>query len=203
VNSGAHPALSARQRVVDRDGVNVGVSRRIAMWLAPAILLVVAWNSHVTAHHPGGGSEPLVLIDSRRDGYRAVLEVYPPDPLAGRPTQFMLWVMPERWGTEFQGAARLWIQQQSSPAPPPMVIPMPEGGRRSGVYLMEHRFDRGGTYHVEVELAGLPTRWTGTLQVDPASGWIVTIVKAVVMGGLVAAFVLYLWRQEASRGRAL
>ena len=179
-----------------------GMLIRIAR-VAPLLILAAGWATPASAHHPGGGSEPLVLVDSRRDGYRAVLEIYPPDPLAGRPTQFMLWVMPERWGTEYQGAARLWIQEQSSSSAPPVVIPMPEEGRRSGVYLMEHRFDRGGTYHVEVELAGLPTRWTGTLQVNPAGRWILTIAKAVVMGALVAAFVLYLWRQEASRGRAL
>ena len=171
--------------------------------VAPLLVLVAGWATSASAHHPGGESEPLVLTDSRRDGYRVVLEGYPPHSFAGSPTQFMLWVTPERWGDKYQGAARLWIREQSSSAAPPVVIPMPEDGRRSGVYLMEHRFDRGGTYHVEVELAGLPTRWTGTLQVDPASRWIVTIAKAVVIGALVAAFVLYLWRQEASRGRAL
>lgn len=175
---------------------------RIA-WVAALLIPAAGWATLASAHHPGGGSEPLVLIDTRRDGIRAVLEVYPPDPLAGYPTQFMLWVMADRWGTEYRGAARLLIQAQSSASPPPVVIPMPEDGGRSGVYIMEHRFDRGGTYQIEVELAGLPTRWTGTLQVDPARRWIVTIAKAAGFGALVAAFVLYLWRQEASRGRVL
>jgi hypothetical protein len=175
---------------------------RIA-WVAALLTLAAGWATLASAHHPGGGSEPPVLIDSRRDGFRAVLEVYPPDPLAGYPTQFMLWVMADRWGSEYRGAARLLIQEQSSPASPAVVIPMPEDGSRSGVYILEHRFDREGTYQVEVELAGRPTRWTGTLQVDPASRWIVTIAKAAGLGVLVAAFILYLWRQEASRGRAL
>jgi hypothetical protein len=171
--------------------------------VAALLSLAAGWATLASAHHPGGGPEPLVLIDGRRDGFRAVLEVYPPDPLAGYPTQFMLWVMADRWGTEHRGAARLLIQEQSSASAPPVVIPMPEDGRRSGVYIMEHRFDRAGTYRLEVELVGLPTRWTGTLRVDPAGRWIVTIVKSVGLAGLVAAFVVYFWRQEVSRGRAL
>jgi hypothetical protein len=171
--------------------------------VALLLILVAGWAASASAHHPGGESEPLVLIDGRKDGYRVVLESSPPHSVAGSPTHFMLWVMSERWGAEYRGAARLRIQEQTSSVAPPVIIPMPEDGRRSGVYLREHRFDRGGTYQIEVELAGLPTRWTGTLQVDPAGRWIVTIAKAAGFGVLVAAFVLYLWRQEVSRGRAL
>lgn len=79
--------------------------------LAPAILLVAAWSCPVAAHHPGGKFEPLVLIDGRKDGYRAVLEVYPPDPLAGSLTQFMFWVTPDRWGCRHDGPAHSgWIR---------------------------------------------------------------------------------------------
>jgi len=169
--------------------------------LAPAILLVAAWSSPVAAHHPGGAFEPLMLIDGRQDGFRAVLEVYPPEPLAGSNTQFMLWVTSERWGSEYRGAARIWFQNQSAASAPPVVVPMPEEGRGAGVYLAEHRFDRDGTYRVEVELVGLPTRWTGSLRVDPASRWILSLAKLAAFGALVAAFTFFLWWQEARRGR--
>ena len=173
--------------------------RRLA--IAAVLLIVAGGASPGGAHHPGGGSEPLVLIDSRRDGYRTVLEVFPPDPVAGSTTQFMLWVTPERRGDEFRGAARLWIQDQSASSAPSVVVPMPEEGRGAGVYLREHFFDRGGTYRVEVELAGLPTRWTGTLRVDSAIRRILTIGNPVTFGALVAAFVLFLWWREAWRRR--
>ena len=177
----------------------MGGSSRLAI---AAVLLVVAGSAAPgAAHHPGGGSGPLVLIDSRKDGYRTVLEVFPPDPVAGSPTHFMLWVTPERWGDEVRGRARLWIQDQSASPAPSMVVPMPEEGRRAGVYLKEHRFDRGGTYRVEVEMEGLPTRWTGTLRVDSASRWIFTAASPVAFGALVAAFVFFLWWQEARRRR--
>ena len=76
---------------------------------AAPLLILTGWATIAFAHHPGGGSKPLVVVDGRRDGYRAILEVYPPDPMAGNPTQFMLWVMPERWDTAYRGPARLWI----------------------------------------------------------------------------------------------
>lgn len=92
----------------ERGGVGVGVW---ILCLAPAILLVAAWSCPVAAHHPGGKFEPLVLIDGRKDGYRAVLEVYPPDPLAGSLTQFMFWVTPDRWGCRHDGPAHSgWIR---------------------------------------------------------------------------------------------
>ncbi len=167
--------------------------------LAPASLLVAAWSSPVAAHHPGGGFEPLVLIDDRRDGYRAVLEVYPPDPVAGSPTQFMLWVTPDRWGSEYRGAARLWIRNQSAPSAAAMAVPMPDEGRGAGVYLGEHRFDRSGTYRIEVELVGQPTRWSGSVRVDPASRWILSLAKLGASGVLVAVFVFFLWWRETRR----
>jgi hypothetical protein len=170
--------------------------------LVLASLLVAAWSSPVAAHHPGGEFEPLVLIDDRKDGYRAVLEVYPPDPLVGSPTQFMLWVTPDRWGAEYRGPARLWIQDQSAASAAAMAVSLPDEGRGAGVYLGEHRFDRSGTYRIEVELVGQPTRWSGSLRVDPASQWILRVVKLSAFAALVAAFVFFLWWRETRRGRA-
>ncbi len=179
-----------------RHGVEQGRGMRGKRRLAIAAVLLAAAGSasHTAAHHPGGESEPLVLIDSRKEGYRAVLEVYPPAPLAGSPTQFMLWVTPERWGYEYRGNARLWIREPSPSSTPPMVVPMPEEGRRAGVYLTEHRFPRGGTYRVEVELANLPSRWSASLRVDSAMNWILKIVTPLAFGVLVLAFLVFLGR---------
>lgn len=171
----------------------MGATRQLLKSLAPmAVLILGGFASPAIAHHPGGIAEPLVLIDARKEGFRTVLEVFPPDPVAGSLTQFMLWVTPERWGYDYRGAARLWIQDQSPSPAPPMVLPLPEEGRRAGVYLAEHRFDQGGSYRVVVELDGLPARWTGSLQVESASAWLLKLAKPVALGGLVVVFMLLL-----------
>jgi hypothetical protein len=190
-----------RQRAAEPEE-DLGLATRIMTRLAQAFLLVGTWASAAAAHHPGGEFEPLVLIDDRKDGYRAVLEVYPPDPVAGSPTQFMLWVTPDRWGPEYRGAARLWIQDQSAASAAAMAVPMPDEGRGAGVFLGDHRFDRSGTYRIEVELVGQPTRWTGSLRVNPASQWILRLAKLGAPGVLVAAFVFFLWWRETRRRKA-
>jgi hypothetical protein len=164
---------------------------------AAVLQALVGAFSPVIAHHPGGGAEPLVLIDGRKDGYRAILEVIPPEPVAGRSAQFMLWVRPERWGYEYRGKAQLSIRDQSPASATPTVLPMPEEGRGAGVYLLEHRFDRGGTYRVEVELEDLPAKWSGALRVDTVFARWAKAMPFVVIAALAVAVILFLgWREH-------
>jgi len=176
--------------------------RRLAAYLSRAVvvLAIAGGVSPAVAHHPGGKAGPMVLIVGSQQGYRAVLQASPGDPTAGSPTAFSLWVTPEGMGYPYRGEARLWIRRDFPSPAPPTVIPMAQRGTAAGTYRSEYRFDRDGLYRVEVDLVRLQTRWAGSLRVDPAAPWILALENPLVFGGLMGAFMLFLWWQSRRSG---
>jgi hypothetical protein len=171
------------------------------VWPLAALLLLVLeiWTSPLAAHHPGGIPGAKMLVEGSQGGYKATLEVSPADFTAGTPIEFFLWVTPDTIGRSYAGDARLWLRGDEPSPTARTMIPLAERGKGMAavVYSAPYRFDRAGTYRVEVDLPDLQGRWEGTVRVEKASRWLFGTAGILAFAGLVTIFVVFLeWRQR-------
>ena len=157
------------------------------------------WVFPRAAHHPGAIPGAKVLVEGSQGGYSATLEVSPGDFTVDSPIEFFLWVTPDEMGQPYTGEARLWVQaEEPSPAARTMIpIEVRDKGMAAVVYSAPYRFDREGSYRLEVDLPGLQTRWEGSVRVERASSWFLESWTLMAFVVLVGAFVVFLeWRKR-------